>query len=94
MKKYLPIIGGVLLVIVAIVVLNANKTCDVTFDSRGGTPISAKRIKCGSLVEKPNVPYYEGYEFNYWYDSKTNKEFDFNTPINESIILLAKYTKN
>ena len=66
----------------------------VMFDSDGGTPVQAKTVNNGEKVERPDDPIkastpYIDYEFLYW--TLNGVEFDFNTPITESITLIAKY---
>ncbi len=61
----------------------------VTFDSLGGTEIDAQKIENGSKVVKPTDPVKQGYNFIRW--TFNGVEFDFNTEINSSIVLVAEY---
>ncbi len=60
----------------------------VTFDSDGGTDVNTQDIKEGELAYfSPLTPLKENYVFQYW--SLDGKEFNFDTPITEDIILVA-----
>jgi uncharacterized repeat protein (TIGR02543 family) len=47
----------------------------------------------GEKAAKPTDPIRDGYVFNYWYNTATNTEWDFNNTITENIILKAKWTQ-
>ena len=62
----------------------------VTFDSNGGSPVVNPTVKVveGKTVAKPTPdPTKEGFTFKYW--ALNGEEFDFETPINQSITLEA-----
>ena len=63
--------------------------CTITFDSDGGSLIQSVTIGAGQLVKQPTNPTKEGYEFLYW--ALNDEEFDFSTPVSESITLVAKW---
>lgn len=63
----------------------------VTFNSNGGTSIENIIIKKGEKVSKPNNPILENNKFLGWYFEE--KEFDFDSTINENIVLTAKWEK-
>ena len=63
--------------------------CTVTFDSDGGSLIQSVTLGEGQLLNKPTNPTKEGYEFICW--TLNGEEFDFSTPITESITLVAKW---
>ena len=63
----------------------------VIFDDEGR--IETKEVQEGKTVEKIESKGKEGYTFKYWSKDKIN-EFDFNTPIVETITLYAVYEIN
>ncbi len=70
----------------------SKKTYNVGFDTSGGTKIADQQVKKNDLVVKPNDPEKEGHTFIGWYVGK--KEFDFNTKIENHLIIEAKWEKN
>ncbi len=72
------------------------ETRAVAFNMNGrGTAIDAQTVEIGSKATKPATPTTSGYTFGGWYtDSACTTAFDFNTPITDSIVLYAKWTKN
>lgn len=70
-------------------------TYDVTFDSQGGSTVENQNIVDGNSVSAPLAPTRDGYTFGGWYTSADcTTAWNFSTPINESITLYAKWTKN
>lgn len=64
----------------------------VTFDSNGGSDVSDQTIEKGTKATRPDVaPTYVGYEFLGWFEKDSDTPFDFDTEINESITLYAKW---
>ncbi len=63
----------------------------VSFDANGGSEVTGQLILKGKTAIKPTDPTKKGYKFIGWYLDK--KEYDFNTPINDNITLVAKYEK-
>lgn len=61
----------------------------VNFDSDGGTTVSAQQIIENETAKEPQEPTKEGYSFLGWYFGE--EEWDFSTPITESITLKAKW---
>jgi uncharacterized repeat protein (TIGR02543 family) len=68
----------------------------VTFDSKGGTPVSPVEVLDGSLVPKPDDPTKTAYDFTGWYkDSACTDPWDFAVDTVESdITLYAGWEKN
>ncbi len=66
------------------------KTFVVSFDSLGGTVVNAIKVKENGHITKPNDPTREGYNFAGWY--LDGELFDFDTKINESIVLEARWS--
>ena len=68
----------------------------VTFDSDGGSEISAQQIEIGQTVSIPEKPKREKYSFIGWFLEDgfgwiDENEFDFSTPIFDNIKLKAKW---
>ncbi len=98
-KKYILIIS-VIVMIFSGLFLSGCKSCKpdqpvkeptyyyVTFDENNGKT-SMVRVEEGKTVAKPSDPIKEGYDFLYW--SYNDQEFNFSTPIENNITLVAKY---
>jgi uncharacterized repeat protein (TIGR02543 family) len=56
---------AVILIVVALDLRNPGFT--ISFDSRGGTDVSAHHQMYGELLETPEPPTREGYRFTGWY---------------------------
>ena len=56
---------AVILIVVALELRNPGFT--ITFDSKGGTDVPAHNQMYGELLEVPEPPTREGYEFTGWY---------------------------
>lgn len=65
----------------------------VTFDADGGIPIpSAQRVEAGSTVTAPAVnPAKSGYIFLFWHLSGATTAYNFQSPVNNDIMLYAKW---
>ena len=63
----------------------------ITFDTDGGSYLEPISLPQGSKLDKPYNPTKEGYEFVCW--KLNGVEFDFETPITESITLVATWKK-
>ncbi len=65
----------------------------VTFDTQGGSKIDPVSVEPGTKVIKPKKnPTYSGNVFLGWYTDKAGtKEYDFSSPVTESITLYAKW---
>ena len=61
------IVGLILLILVVVALEMRNPGFTVTFDSRGGTDVPAQNQMYGELLEVPEPPTREGYEFTGWY---------------------------
>lgn len=62
----------------------------VTFNSDGGTDVSAIEVEEDQRATKPADPTKEGYEFEYWFLVE-GEVFDFETPIKQDITLTASW---
>ena len=67
----------------------SDKTYKVTFNSDGGTAVSAVEVKSGEKVTKPADPTKEGYIFLRW--ELDGREFNFNSKITKDLTLKAIY---
>ena len=77
----------------------------VRFEANGGSEVERQRIQEGTKAKKPADPTKEGYTFYGWYDNKdfsgdkfedgvfTSGEFDFDSKVNNSIVLYAKWVE-
>ena len=62
----------------------------VNFDPDGGSFVPRQIVKQGNYA-KYSTTYREGYEFLGWY--LNGYKYDFNTPVNSSIVLIANWEK-
>ena len=73
----------------------APKTFTVTFNSNGGSAVSAAKVTEGKAVAKPADPTRSGFTFGGWYsDAKLTKAYDFKAVVKGDLTLYAKWTKN
>ncbi len=64
----------------------------VTFETNGGSAVSEQRVKDGELAKRPADPIYTNKVFIDWYeDQNLTKQWDFDTPVTQDIILYAKW---
>ena len=68
------------------------KGYSVIFNVAGGTNVNNQYIVKGNYAKAPVNPTKEGYRFDGWY--LNNELYDFNTPVNSNIILIAKWVPN
>jgi len=90
------IIGVCIAVILLVVALELrNPGFTITFDSRGGTDVTAVNQMYGELLEEPEPPTREGYSFSGWYtDSSCYEQWDVDTDtIQSDITLYAGWQK-
>ena len=64
----------------------------VTFDSNGGSSVSAQTIESGHTASAPADPVREGYTFKGWY--LNGSLFSFSSPITGNITLTASWTED
>ena len=61
----------------------------VTFDSAGGSAVTAQSIEAGQKATKPADPTKDGYDFKGW--TLNGSAYDFNTAVNGNITLVATW---
>ena len=64
-------------------------TYTVTFDSNGGSAVTAQSIEAGQKATKPADPTKDGYDFKGW--TLNGSAYDFNTAVNGNITLVATW---
>ena len=64
-------------------------TYTVTFDSNGGSAVTAQNIEAGQKATKPADPTKSGYDFKGW--TLNGSAYDFNTAVNGDITLVATW---
>ena len=72
-----------------ILLSEANNYYTVTFDSNGGSAVTAQSIEAGQKATKPTDPTKDGYDFKGW--TLSGSAYDFNTAVNGNITLLATW---
>ncbi len=97
MKKTLKVFIMVVLAIMFFFVSCDNEliiTHKVTFNSNGGSDVSAVEVKDGNKVTKPSDPIKTGYDFVKWTtDEAGESEYDFDSAVTVDITLYAKWIK-
>ena len=89
------IIGGIIAMILLVGYGIVNNGYTVTFDSKGGTDVVSQQKMYGDLVDIPEPPTREGYEFTGWYADENciylwNLESDI---VSDSMTLYAGWEK-
>ena len=64
-------------------------TYTVSFDSNGGSAVTAQNIEAGQKATKPADPTKSGYDFKGW--TLNGSAYDFNTAVNGDITLVATW---
>ena len=93
-KTIIGVIIGIIAAIVIILLLLkgcTKKEYKITFDTNGGSLVSAVMVEENGKITRPEDPEKEGYEFAGWYYD--GKLFDFNTKVKKNIKLEAKWKK-
>jgi uncharacterized repeat protein (TIGR02543 family) len=70
----------------------ASVNVTVSFNSDGGTTVTAQTISYGTTATEPDNPSKEGYTFSHW--ELDEEEFDFTIPVKRNITLTAIWTEN
>ena len=66
-------------------------TYTVSFDTDGGSAVTAQSIEAGQKATKPADPTKDGYDFKGW--TLNGSAYDFNTAVNGNITLVATWEK-
>ena len=84
------IIVSCIVVIIVLVAINMrNPGFTITFDSKGGSDIESQNQMYGKLLDVPEKPTREGYEFKGWYiDYSCSEAWDVDEDIIENDITL------
>ncbi len=83
------IIAGIALIAILIAIGVANRGYTVTFNSNGGSDVESFDCMYGDLIEEPEEPTREGYEFNGWYsDENCSYLWDFDSDVVSSDMTL------
>ena len=84
---------AVIVIVVALEMRNPGFT--ISFDSKGGSDVSAQQQMYGQLLEQPEPPTREGYAFTGWYmDAACYEIWDFQTDtVQTDMILYAGWQK-
>ena len=84
--------------IIADVTLYAQWTANkysVTFDSNGGSAVSAASVEYEKTVAQPASPSRAGYAFAGWFTARTGgAKYDFNRPVTSDMTLYAQWIAN
>lgn len=76
-------------------IVNIEHVYDITFDSNGGSSVSAQKVLNGQKATKPTDPKREGYTFTGWYkDLVSETKFSFTEDVTASQTIYAKWTAN
>jgi uncharacterized repeat protein (TIGR02543 family) len=68
-------------------------TCDVTYDSNGGSAVATETVTYNTTATEPSDPTKTGLTFGGWYvDSELTTPYNFETAVTTSLILYAKWT--
>ena len=76
-------------------IVDWNKYFDVTFDSDGGSDVTAQSVRYNTTANKPADPTKNGKKFLGWFAPNATEAFDFaNTPIKAATALKAHWADN
>ena len=67
-------------------------TRTVTFNSDGGTEVTAQPVVYGGVAVEPTAPTKEGYTFGGWYNGETS--YSFASEVKADTTLTAHWTQN
>ncbi len=69
-------------------------TYTISFETNGGSTISAFKVESGSKITQPTDPTKDGYSFDNWYsDTALTQRFDFALLIIEDITIYARWVE-
>lgn len=80
---------------VKLVLVEAAETFSVTFDSNGGSTVSALTVTSGDAAVKPTDPTLSGHTFDGWFtDSGLTQAYNWANPVTAAFTLYAKWTED
>ena len=90
MKKILTlVIIFFLFILYSCNMVPSSNTCTITFDTDGGSEVANQVVEKGFFASKPSNPVKNYYVFLYW--TLNDIEYDFNSPVEGNITLVAKW---
>ena len=95
-KKTIIIIALVLLVLLLVIlflIFGTNGSYTITFDTNGGTEITAIEVKNNEIVKLPEAPKKDGHKFVGW-TNEDGKVITKGTKVTEDITLKAEWVSN
>lgn len=94
-KKTIIIIALVLvlLLVILFLIFGRNGSYTITFDTNGGTEITAIEVKNNEIVKLPEAPRKDGYKFVGW-TNEEGKVITKGTKVTEDITLKAEWVSN
>ncbi len=75
------------------VVMPADATVTVTFNSNGGSSVESQTVGFNTSVTQPDNPFRNGYRFLGWYLDGATSPYDFSTPVTDDMTLIAQWRK-
>ena len=82
---------AIVVILIAFIIMG-NKTYKVSFNTNGGSYITAQTIKKGAKVNRPSNPTRDGYTFVEW--QLNEKTYDFNSAVSSDITLDAVWSQD
>ena len=93
-KKITTLLLTLLILVLSLGILSScGSTVTVSFESDGGSSVRSVTLNAGEALQAPNPPTRDGYSFAGWY-TESGVAWDFDTPVNDDITLVAKWVKN
>ncbi len=83
--------GAILLIVIILLLVSCSNRYKVELKVGASTYYQGS-IKKGDTLDKIEAPTMEGYTFDGWYNG--DEKVDLNTPIDEDMVLVAKFSKN
>lgn len=91
----LVVIALLAIVVILTLVGQVNSGFTVRFDSRGGSDVAVQKLEYGALIDEPEPPTREGFDFSGWYiDSNCYDQWDFSSQtVSDNVTLYAGWTE-
>ena len=68
--------------------------CYVYYDTQGGSSVTTQVVVKNSTTSAPAAPTRPGYNFLYWSAEPNGSQFNFNTPVDNTMTLYAVWSAN